>query len=132
MFHEGRGADWSSLGLSRGTRDLLNTFAERMASLAVRDQDPDRLRVGLLALVLGGRDDGDRGSLPVAALIFDAAKRLDMDPASLFGTIGLQIGEPGLSALRAFAARKEEDRTIEAMGYRKRDRPDGLLYQRTW
>lgn len=132
LFNDGRGADWSSEGLSRGVRDILNTFSERMASLAVRDQEPGHLRVALLALVLGGLDQGDRGSIPVAALIFESAQRLEMDPVSLFGTMGLQIGEPGLSAFRAFTKRSEHDRSIGAMGYRLREKETGLLYQRTW
>jgi len=110
----------------------LLVFGERMASLAVRQRSPASLKRALAALALEeGRWD-PREDMLVLSLIYNAAVKLGLDAASLFEeAAGLAL--PRMATyFRAFPARSDEEKSIEAMGYRESSTPDGFVYERTW
>lgn len=109
---------------------VLGLYAERMASLAVRERNPDRLRQGLLGLLIYSRAEDSRDVLLVLSLLHDAAVRLGKDPKEIFDEVGSIAG--GADLLRDFLARNEEDKSIDAMGYEETMSEDGFLYKRTW
>ena len=111
---------------------VLLAFAERAATLAVRRRDTSVLTAGLKALTLAADLDA-RDATILLPLYFDAAMRLDSDPAVLFATAVVSAPKDGVAAsLRSFANRSPEDRSLEAMGYVASADSDGFRYQRTW
>lgn len=111
---------------------VLRAYAERMASLAVRERDPQALRRGLLALALAGLGSGSLDALAELPLFHDAAGRLDEDPAPLFRSVGEIAGGGAAATLESFLARSAEDRSLAAMGYEAGRDEGGFRYQRTW
>jgi hypothetical protein len=77
-----------------------------------------------------------------AANLFDAIadrptvfpRELDqwLDPGEAFRGVHPYATKAIVDSLEKFLARSQEDRTIEAMGYRASSDPDGFRYERTW
>ncbi|MEP6695554.1 MAG: hypothetical protein ABJA34_01610 [Pseudonocardiales bacterium] len=99
-------------------RQVLLAYAERSASIAVRNTVPDRLIRALIALVIGGLTQNALEALMRTALVEDAARRLGAEPAELFGETADLVGEMGAFALKLWLGRRPEDRTPEVMGFR--------------
>ena len=121
--------------LSRLTREhspTLLAFAERMASLAVREREPRRIFLGLLALVVESFASDYRENAMILSLHYDAAGRIGADPARLFEEAASYARPEVARALRRFLARSPEDQSIAAMGYQEGREPDGFRYQRNW
>ncbi|MEJ7786716.1 MAG: hypothetical protein WKF96_18090 [Solirubrobacteraceae bacterium] len=110
-------------------RGVLRADAERAASRAVRDCDPDRLRSALVALVLGGLDHNSREALTRMPLIEDAARRLDVTFEHLIEDATDAVGHPGSVTLVQWLARKPQDRTLDAMGYEAVTDAAGFRYR---
>jgi uncharacterized Zn finger protein (UPF0148 family) len=117
--------------LRDGESTVLEAFAERMATLAVRNRDPTILEAGLIALLLSPSPDS-RESLIVFALFCDAIVRLGIDHstliASLRSTLGDRLATPFLELLK----RPEHNRSLHSMGYVEGADADGFRYIRTW
>lgn len=117
--------------LPDGADMVLRTYAARMASLARRELDLDRVRAGLAAVVLAARGGEPRDVLVVVPLLWRSASVLGADPVALFGEAAGRDG--GSDLLEQFAGRDPADQTIESMGYVEVDDPDlGFFYERTW
>lgn len=111
----------------------LAVFAERMASLAVRDRDPEYIRRGLLALGLAASVSYDvREEILVMSLLWRSAVLLGIDAAHLFTSIGAVLNGRGGQQLASFAQRSPEHQSIEAMGYVVGSDDAGFRYRRTW
>ena len=117
-------------GLAVAHARVLNLFAERMASLAVRQNNPDPVRRGLTALLIAARAEDIREILLVLSLLHDAAIKVLGSAESIFGEVSSAIG--GAAFLRDFLERSEKDKRIEAMGYEESETAEGFLYVRTW
>lgn len=111
---------------------VLRAYAERMASLAVRERDPEILRRGLVALGLAGLGQGSADALTELPLFHDGAERIGEDAGRLFRSVGAELGGAVEAAVEAFLARSPEDRSLDAMGYRAGHDAGGFRYQRTW
>lgn len=109
---------------------VLRAYAERMASLAVRRQSAEPLGAALVALALGGLDDGSREALLILPLIYRSAELLGEDPAALFRQAAVRVGETAAGELGRFLGR--DDRSIRSMGYVEGADEDGFRYRRTW
>lgn len=117
--------------VTRDHFDVLRSYAERMASQAVRLKDPGTLALGLTALGLAGLG-GSRDALAVLPLFHHAAKTIGVVPGGIFRAVASAIGGEAGSVLESFLDRTEEDRSLEAMGYRVGRDAGGFRYERTW
>jgi catechol 2,3-dioxygenase-like lactoylglutathione lyase family enzyme len=109
------------------------SFAERMASLAVRRGDAEVAVRGLFAVALVWRSATDvRPAVPVLGLLHDAAARAGADPAQLFARAGALSPDDVAPLFRDFLERPDLGDIAQEMGYAPgRDR-DGFRYQRFW
>lgn len=118
--------------LRREHHMVLRAFAERMASLGVRTKDAGKLKVGLVALGLAGLEDGCREALLLLPLFYHAAGLLGMHPRALFVSAQALLQRPSALQLEQFLARRDEDKSLESMGYRIGSDDDGFRYERMW
>ncbi len=109
---------------------VLGLFAERMASLAVRENSIEPVKQGLLALLLYARTEDPRDVLLVLSLLHDAVIKTSGTPKKVFDEASLIFGGAGL--LDDFLNRSDEDKSIDAMGYEESKNDEGFLYVRTW
>ncbi len=116
-----------------GSWRVLNAFAERIASLAVRRQDVRDLRDGLMAIQLAlSLTDDPRETLPALSLLFRAYEMIGKDPAAEFRA-SAELARPASgNAIMEFLDRSAEDRSIEAMGYGEGDDGAGFRFKRNW
>ena len=110
----------------------LRAFAERMATLAVREGSGRPVELGLVALSLAGLDRGARESVMVLALLFDAVKRTGASPDEVLSGTAARLGDGTRAAMHAFLARSEADKSLEAMGFRLAADADGPRYVTSW
>jgi hypothetical protein len=109
------------------------TFAERMASLAVRRRSVRELRDGLLAVQLAlARTDDQRDVLPVLSLLYRAAELIGADPEQEFARAAEIGSAASAETLTGFTRRSEPDRRIGAMGYVEGKDADGFRFVPTW
>ena len=111
---------------------VLVAFAERMASYAVRRQEPGLIARSLSALAIAVDLLYVKEALPVVSLLYRSIQKLGLDPRDVFADNG-GYGNAVLDRfLGDFLRRSDEDRTVEAMGYVEGSDPDGFRYKRTW
>lgn len=111
---------------------VLVCFAERMATLAVRQQDRTFLNLGLVATVLAGLATSSKDALLVLPLQWDAASRLGLSPDQVFREIGARLGLRAATFLEAFLGRSATDKSISSMGYRAELAGEEFRYVRDW
>ena len=111
---------------------VLRAYAERMASLAVRQGDAMLLQRALVAIVVGGLYRNEREALLVMPLIEDSAKRIRVQPSVLFEEAAGIVGHPGTANLVLWLGRKSENRELLSMGYVVGADAGGFRYVRTW
>jgi hypothetical protein len=112
----------------------LRGYAERMASLAVREGSSEPAVLGLTALALAMEVEtlDVRDSLLILPLLYDALVRVGAAPEKTFEEVAeLDLGR-GSDLVRAFFRRAPENRSITSMGYRVGSDSDGFRYERTW
>lgn len=111
---------------------VLMAYAERMASLAVRETSGDILSKGMTALGIASRLVYVKEALPVLALMHNSAIKLGVDPTKLFSALALNEGDELKSYVDSFLNRSAEDRSVQAMGYVESEDEGGFRYARTW
>ncbi len=109
---------------------ILGLFAERMASLAVRESNSTHITLGLIALIIYLHTADTRDAILVLSLLYDAAIRIKVDPCEIFKKVELIVGDSDF--LNDFLNRNEESKSIEVMGYIESTNEDGFVYKRTW
>ena len=108
-------------------------FAERMATRTVRDRDVAAAELGLWALALTWRRSKDvTTAIPPLGLLYDALRRVNADPAALFGKVAAACPEDVAPVLLDFTRRDDLDEIAEEMGFAERSDRDGFRYRRTW
>lgn len=117
-------------GVASDEARILGLFAERMASLAVRGNSIEPVKQGLLALLLYARTEDPRDVLLILSLLHDAVIKTSGTPKSVFAEVSSIIGDAGF--LNDFLNRSDDDKSIDAMGYKESKSKDGFLYVRTW
>lgn len=113
-------------------------FAERAATLAVKQGDERLLVSGLIALNLAGFDKdedaellGTRESVLVVPLLFKSAKKMRVRIRGLIKAVEDVVGKERGSALRDFWNLSPFRLSLDAMGYRESETPEhALLYER--
>lgn len=117
---------------------LLQAFAERAATLAVRQNDERLLVSGLIALYLAGFDRDEeaellatREAVLVIPLLFTSAKKMGVGVRPLIARVERIVGKERASTLRKFWRWAPWMRSLKAMGFRESTDPeDPLLYER--
>ncbi len=119
----------SEINLTSREAPVLRVFAERMASLARRQESVSHLRFGLEALALAVRLGDSREALVVMPLLWKTAEVLSLDPSGEFRRVADRYES---QELQEFTKRRPEDRSIESMGYVETHDESGFVYDRTW
>ncbi len=109
---------------------VISLFSERMASLAVRENNKNRLIIGLFALVLSLNSGEFRDAVTILSLYFDASKKINEDPHIIFTFVSDSLGKSDF--LLDYLSRKPEDQTIQVMGYEESKNEAGFVYKRNW
>lgn len=107
----------------------LLVFAERMASIGVREKSSKRLLDGLIALIIeDGRGD-IRANIMIMAPLYDASEKVGADPDNLFRTAASYSNNEVAELIRTFPERSSRNKSLRAMGYKEVDSPDGFRYE---
>ena len=107
---------------------IFSVFAERMASLAVREKNIEQVKKSLFALVISSYKEDYREVLMILSLIYNAIVKIGAIPLEIFNEIASIIEMP--EYIKKFPNRDEKDRIIEVMGYEESEDKDGFLYKR--
>jgi len=107
---------------------IFSVFAERMASLAVREKNIEQVKKSLFALVISSYKEDYREVLMILSLIYNAIVKIGVIPLEIFNEIASIIEMP--EYIKKFPNRDEKDRIIEVMGYEESEDKDGFLYKR--
>jgi hypothetical protein len=118
--------------LEDGHAMVLRAFSERMASAAVRARDPEKLRLGLIALLLAWPGPDSRDSLTILPLFCDASGILGLDSASFVATVRQSIGDQLSAPFVEFLTRSDKNQSLKSMGYSRGADKDGFRYIRNW
>lgn len=110
----------------------LSAYAERAASLAVHQSDPEPLVRGLVAIGLAATQLYEKEVLILLPLFWRSAERIGVDGTLLFTSASDLLGDaaPDPDWIRLFPERDERGRSLGVMGYEEREEPNGLLYHR--
>lgn len=105
-------------------------FGGTAAILGIRQKSEPLVRLGLVAHAIDGLNSGDaRDSLIAITLLFHAAKTIGSDPAALFQEAAAMAG-PGMATLLLdFLERPPEIQTLQCMGWREVQRPEGVDFE---
>jgi hypothetical protein len=100
-----------------------------MATLSVRDGDPQKVALALVAasMALTNIDD-KRDAIVVFGPVFDSIKRAGLDAGELFAQTA-ELVPPASGFLQAFLERSPEEQSLEAMGYVEASDADGFCYK---
>jgi hypothetical protein len=118
--------------IDEGHANVLRVFAERMASAAVRNNDPQTLNIGLIALLLAWSGPDSRDALSVLPLFYDATHLLGRQPTTLVDSLRQTIGDALVAPLSHFLTRSEANKSLHVMGYGTGADEDGFRYIRNW
>lgn len=134
LVHAVAGEDESSTALDMTETHgfVFLAYAERMASLAVRENSVGILSKGMAALGVASKLVYVKETLPILALMHNSACKLGVDPAELFSDLGLREGDELKMYVDSFLNRSAEDRSIQSMGYVEGEDEGGFRYTRTW
>jgi hypothetical protein len=120
-------------GLNWRHAPVLGAFAERMASVAVREHSVQPLRQALLALALVGDRDDVREGIMILPLVYRSAELIGAEPAPLFAEAARMCdGAMMAKQIETFPARWPMDRQLSAFGYVESVDVDGFRYVLTW
>lgn len=128
--HDQKDIELISTSVSNDNGRVLGLFAERMASLAVRQNSIEPVKSGLFALLIYIKTEDPRDVLLVLSLLHDAVIKVGDIPKTIFNEVGTLFG--GISFLSDFLNRSDEDKSIDAMGYEESKNEEGFLYVRAW
>jgi hypothetical protein len=110
-------------------RQLFGSFGVRSASVAVRSHRSEPLIEGLLALDLGWPTPDVREQIRDLAPMYHAALKLGIDPVMTFRAAeAIARDDAYADFLENFLSRPEEDKSLEALGYREFSAPDGFRF----
>ncbi|MGC0423081.1 hypothetical protein [Embleya sp. AB8] len=118
------------LGKQNGRWEILDTYAFRMASLAVRNRDPLALRRGIVSALISMKStDDEREVLPTLSLLYLAWELLADQGVPFQAPHELHV-EDTEDPLINFGRRSSEDRGIRGMGYQEGSDAEGFRFVR--
>ncbi|NEE22955.1 hypothetical protein G3M58_92955 [Streptomyces sp. SID7499] len=99
---------------------VLSAYGQRMASVAVRNDDIDVLRRGVVAIGLAeGRLDDPRDNLYVLAAANDSASLLGTTLRAVINDVKRFLPPAGVAGLQQFDLHADREKSIEAYGIRR-------------
>jgi len=107
-------------------------FAERMATVGVREKSRQRLLEGLAALIIEDYRVDWRDNLTRLAPLYDAATKIGVSPDELFIEAASLADNSVARAITEFTKRKPEDKSLEAFEYEEVNEPNGFRYKSKW
>ena len=117
--------------LSDGERALFALFGHRVATLAVRNDNAEQLRLALVGNVIANYEIPDKRNVDVALAVFHhCARRLELNPTDVFDEAAHYAGEIMAERLRAFGRRL--DVTLRQFGWREIRGEEGVRYKFEW
>lgn len=117
-----------SLNLAR----KFQTYAGRMAALAVRKQDAGHIRNALLAYGLAGNVDDFRDRVPVLSLLNRSAELLNLSLQIEFSRVASDLPDFSTPEVNQFIDREPRDKTIGVMHFIESMDESGFTYERLW
>lgn len=108
------------------------SFAQRMATLAVRERSRERLLEGLVALIIEDFKEDWRDNIIRLAPLYDAGLKIDLEPQVLFNEAAAYFNNDPAIEIANFPARPAELKTLRAMGFRESSDNDGFKYERDY
>jgi len=110
-------------------RQLLGSLGVRLAILGARGRNPDLITEGLIALRLGPEED-IRDQIRDLAPMYHAAIKAGADPGDLFRrAAGIARDNDFTAFLEEFVSRSDDEKSLEALGYREVDHADGFRFE---
>ncbi|HET9181578.1 MAG TPA: hypothetical protein VFP59_05555 [Candidatus Angelobacter sp.] len=103
-------------------------FAKDMAVRAVRENEVDRVRKGLIAVLIEGARRDVRDTLFPIALLYNSASKIGADPHKLFNWAASISNEKMKSILDEFLSRPASLREINKFGFREAQTETGFDY----
>jgi len=103
-------------------------YAERMASFGVQEKSRDRLWEGLMALVIENHFGDWRDNLMRLAPLYDAARRIGIDPDELFLEVAGLFKNNVAISIKQFTERSPEDKSLKAFDYSETVDADGVFW----
>lgn len=119
-------------GLNLASCRILNLFAKRTASLAVRMDDASWIHLGLIAALLSSTVEDHREIARTHSLLFRAAELVGSDPVELFESAAAIASPDAAEGARLFAHAGESARSISVMGYMEGVDEDGFRFISAW
>lgn len=108
----------------------LSVFADCMSMLSVRENSPDHLVKGLVALSYAVTKKDYHETLMTLSLFCHSGDKLNIAPNDLFSTASQYApNEAGRKLLLDFGNRSPEHQQISKMGFKEVSGPGGLTYQ---
>jgi hypothetical protein len=105
-------------------------FAERAATLAVREQSRQWIVEGLIALIIENCRAGDcRDTIVRLAPLYHAAGKIGLDADTLFREIASYIDNEAAKHMRNFPDRLPYQKSLKAFYYKEVDTPEGFRYE---
>ena len=111
---------------------MLQSYAVRAATRAVRDDDPALVHRAALALVIGSPAADYRDQLRVIAVVTDAARRVGTSLAELIAGLRPSRDEVHLRRLIDFDGRPRRERRLTVMEYKVQGRGAVFTYVSRW
>lgn len=109
---------------------FLIVFAERSATIAVRENSRARVLDGLLALIVEDYKVDPRDNLTRLAVLYDAATRIGASPEEIFLEAASYANNAVARSLIDFVKRNPANRSLKAFFYKAAEGPDGFRYER--
>ncbi len=117
--------------LSDSERALFGLFGHRAATLAVRREEPEWLRLGLLGSVIANYTIPARRVVDTAlAVYYHCARKLGLSPVQIFDEAAAYASEEMAEHLRAFGRR--DDVILKHFGWREIRGQEGVRYKFEW
>jgi hypothetical protein len=112
-------------------RGLFGLFGHRAATLAARRGDADLLRLGLIGNAIANYEIPPHRNVEAAlAVFYHCARKLALEPASLFDDVALYATDEMAARLVAFGRRASVD--LRQFGWREIRTADGVRYKFEW
>jgi hypothetical protein len=117
-------------GLGTYAKDKLVSYARAMAILAVRQNSPALVHVGLTALAVeAGTGSDGRDSMVSLVLLYHSAVKLGMDASQVFEQAAALVVNDFREAIRQFPCRPSPKLDLEAWGWEEAMTKDGFDYR---
>ena len=109
-------------------RFIFGRYAFCVAQEAIRRNDPSLVKQGLIALAIENTFRDWRDTLPILALLFRSACKLNLNASGLFYETAQIACPPCRRLLEGFMDRDESARTIESFRYKEVGEGDTFAY----